>query len=273
MVSTFTRSTTARKLWALPGAYLNALRAPVFEGGVVKVTDASPVISMPCPSFLIEHDRGLVLFDTGVSPKGLKDPKRHIPVLAGKYGMTTGEELAIDSQLKGLGLAPSKVKYVIASHLHFDHAGGLYLFSDSTLLVGAGEWSHAYAPRSTGHHPEFLTDLIETLGFDWIELPGDYDLFGDGSVLILRTPGHTPGELSLVVRLPNRTVVLTGDTCHYRVELEHGLPAQGYCADVAKGTQSIRRLQMVRDAYDADVWIGHDVGDWARLPHAPEHIE
>lgn len=273
MTNTLVRHATARRLWALPGAMLNTLRAPQFSGGMVQETESSPLISMPCPSFLIEHPRGMVLFDTGVSPKGLREPERYIPDLARRFKMTTGEDLAVDSQLGGLGLSLDKVRYVIASHLHFDHAGGVYLFPGSTLLVGAGEWAHAFSPRPTGHHMELLHDLVPTLRFNWIELPGDHDLFGDGSVVILRTPGHTPGELSLMVRLPNRTIILTGDTCHYRVELQHGLPARGYCVDMNQGTQSIRRLQMLRDAYEATVWIGHDVEDWAAMPHAPQQID
>lgn len=273
MVEILPQVTTAKKLWALPGAYLNTLKVPQYVNGMVAVTASSPTIAMPCPSFLIEHDRGLLLFDTGVSPKGLREPERYIPELAHRFEMTTGEDLAIDTQLKGLGIAVNRVNYVVSSHLHFDHAGGLYLFKDSTHLVGTGEWQHAYSPIRKGHHIELITDLLETLPFNWIELPGDLDVFGDGSVIILQTPGHTPGELSLFVRLPNRNILLTGDTCHFRIEYEQGLPAQGYCVDMAQGTQSIRRLQMISQAWDAQVWIGHDIDDWAKLPHSPKYLE
>ncbi len=216
MAGTFVRSKTARRLWALPGALLT-LRQPQFVDGVVAVVDSSPPVQAPCPSFLIEHDRGLVLFDTGVSPKGLKDPERYFPDLARRLKLTISPELGVDAQLLGLGYNPSKVNYVIPSHLHFDHAGGLYLFPDATFLIGAGEMAFAYWPPPSARPYFLLDDLIPTRTFNWIELAADHDLFGDGSVVILRTPGHTPGEVSLLVRLPNRTLILTGDTCHYRV--------------------------------------------------------
>ena len=75
------------------------------------------------------------------------------------------------------------------------------------------------------------------------------------------------------LRLPNRTVILTGDTCHFRVELAHGVPLRGVCTDEQQGVQSIRLLRLLRDAHDAQVWINHDCEDWAMMPHAPEYIE
>jgi glyoxylase-like metal-dependent hydrolase (beta-lactamase superfamily II) len=89
----------------------------------------------------------------------------------------------------------------------------------------------------------------------------DIDLFGDGSVRILSTPGHTPGEVSLLVRLPDRNVILTGDTVHIREALERELT---FSADVdtVSARRSLSRLKLVSAAYDAAVWIAHDEDDW-----------
>jgi glyoxylase-like metal-dependent hydrolase (beta-lactamase superfamily II) len=133
--------------------------------------------------------------------------------------------------------------------------------------------AYAYWPLPAARAVFLLEDLAPTRGFNWIELPRDHDLFGDGSVVILQTPGHTPGEVSLQVRLPNRTVILTGDTCHFRVELEHATPMRGMCINEQQGIQSIRLLRMLRDTQNAQVWINHDRHDWAMMPHAPKYIE
>jgi len=98
------------------------------------------------------------------------------------------------------------------------------------------------------------------------------DLFGDGSLVILFTPGHTPGELSLLVRLGSRNFVLTGDTVHLRAALENEIhfPVD---ADTAAAVQSLRRLKLLRDSADATVWITHDPEDWAEFQHAPHCYE
>jgi glyoxylase-like metal-dependent hydrolase (beta-lactamase superfamily II) len=270
MVSTFVRSATAQKLWALPGALLTT-RAPELRAGTVQRGERA--IQIPCPSFLIQHERGLVLFDTGVSPKGIADPGAYYGELAARLNLQFTPDLAVDAQLGGLGYRPAQVRFVIPSHLHFDHAGGLYLFPDATFLLGAGEMPYAYWPPPSQRATFVLEDLVPIRGFHWVELPGDHDLFGDGSVAILRTPGHTPGEVSLLVRLPNRTVILTGDTCHYGLELEHGMTVAGMVsADEWQASASIRRLQLIRDGLGAEVWINHDPEHWAQRPHAPEAI-
>jgi len=103
-------------------------------------------------------------------------------------------------------------------------------------------------------------------------IDGDFDLFGDGSIQMLKTPGHTPGECSLFVRLPNRKVVLTGDTTHLRAALEGEITMPGD-VDPAAAVLSLRRLKAIRDFHEASLIISHDPEDWAEFPHAPAAIE
>ena len=270
MVQLHVPSATAQRLWALPGAMIWG-RRPVFENGVVRL--GSEPVAAPCPSYLIEHAKGLVLFDAGLSPKGLDDPVAYFGIMAQLYRMEFTPELALDAQLRQLGYALEDVSYVVPSHLHFDHAGGLYLFPDATFFVGAGELSYAYWPPP-GHRRAFLVaDLLPTRDFDWVELGADHDLFGDGSIVILSTPGHTPGEVSLLVRLPSRTLILTGDTCHFCMELDRGMAAIDIpCSDPAQAGRSIRRIRSMRRSLPAEVWVGHDPDHWAQFPHAPEAL-
>ena len=143
MVQLHVPSATAHRLWALPGAMMVG-RRPVFENGVVRL-GTEPVVA-PCPSYLIEHPKGLVLFDTGLSPRGIDDPDAYFGILAQLYKMQFTADLAVDAQLRELGYSLDEISYVVPSHLHFDHAGGLYLFPDATLFVGVGELSYAYWP-------------------------------------------------------------------------------------------------------------------------------
>jgi len=90
---------------------------------------------------------------------------------------------------------------------------------------------------------------------------GDYDLFGDGSIVMLSLPGHTPGNAGLLVQLPGETIILTGDTVHLRANIEWTMPMGGD-HNTSDATNSIRRLQQLRDSFDAKVWIAHDPEDW-----------
>lgn len=97
-------------------------------------------------------------------------------------------------------------------------------------------------------------------------------MFGDGSIVILFTPGPTPGELSLLVRLPDRNFILTGDTVHLREALTAVAPMP-YDADVVQSLRSIRRLNLLKGSADATIWISHDPEDWAEFGHAPHCFE
>jgi glyoxylase-like metal-dependent hydrolase (beta-lactamase superfamily II) len=261
---------TVSRLWALPGATLRG-REPELNNGTIRL-GARPVVS-PCPSYLIEHPRGLVLFDTGVNPKGFEDPVSFFGDIARQWQLETRPELAVDAQIRAVGFRREDVRYVVPSHLHYDHAGGVHLFAGSTIIVGAGELRYAYWPPPSQRRAFLIEDLLPTRAFDWVELGADQDLFGDGSVVVLYTPGHTPGELSLLVRLPSRVMLLTGDTCHFCLELEHGMPAADIpCSDAHLAAQSIRRIRLLRDSLPAEVWIGHDPVHWATYPHAPESL-
>jgi glyoxylase-like metal-dependent hydrolase (beta-lactamase superfamily II) len=228
-------------------------------------------VDRPCPSFLIEHARGLVLFDTGVSPKGLRDPEAYFTEAIRRLNFACDPDLGVDAQILGLGYRLDQVKYVIPSHLHFDHAGGLYLFPNATFLIGEGELGFAYHPDDAERPYYLMEDIRPTRDFRWIETGADFDLFGDGSVIILFSPGHTPGSVALFVRLPQQNLILTGDACHYQHELDHGVADALH--DHARGVASLRRLILLRDSWDAQIWVAHDNDQWLAMPHAPACVE
>ncbi len=166
------------------------------------------------------------------------------------------------------GYQPSQVDYVILSHGHFDHAGGLALFPKARCFVMKGELSYALSPE--GEKPGFMAeDFTPARSFNWTEPTGDHDLFGDGTITMLNTPGHTPGECSLMVRLKSQTVILTGDTLHFREQIEtlEGLSSD---FDPARAAESVKRLVEMERRGEGRLWINHAPEDWAANPHQLE---
>ncbi|HVA68811.1 MAG TPA: N-acyl homoserine lactonase family protein [Candidatus Binataceae bacterium] len=253
----------AKKMWALPGAELTAPASLLMHGG-----DAT-LLQLPCPSFLIEHPKGLVLFDSGCNPKIIDDAAGYWGQVAEHLPIKWSKSETLDKQIAGVGYKPSDVKYVILSHSHLDHSGGLTHFPNATFLVGSNELRYAYWPDADRRWAFILNDFVPTRGYKWLELDNDFDLFGDGSMQFLLTPGHTPGECSLMVNLPNRTFLLTGDTVHLRaaLDLEAGMPID---TDPIQSMKSIHRLKAIRDMQGATLWITHDPDDWKEHPHRVE---
>lgn len=256
----------ARRMWALDSPTLTVEANTLMYG-------LSGMVTIPMPSFLIEHSRGLVLFDTGIAPEAIVDPVAvYGQELADGLGIGGSPDQAVDKQVQALGYRLEDVTHVIASHFHFDHAGGTHLFPHAKHYAGLGELAFAHYPAPIGAFCYMPDQLERTRGFDWREVPGDLDLFGDGSLVLLSMPGHTPGELSLKVRLANRTFLLTGDAVHLRqaLELEYHFPIDW---DTRVAVQSLQRIKRIAEAEEASIWITHDPDDWKTYQHAPACYE
>jgi glyoxylase-like metal-dependent hydrolase (beta-lactamase superfamily II) len=219
-------------------------------------------LRVPVPAFLIDHPKGRVLFDTGLHPDVQRDPHGRLGVLADVFPaeFRPGEEIA--GRLASLDLAADRIDYVILSHLHFDHAGGVATVPNARLVVQRREWE-------AGHDPDLAAALSFAAqdydhGHDVQLVDGEHDLFGDGRVVCLPTHGHTPGHQSLRVRLDGGEVVLTADACYLRRTLERAhLPPQPWDRDAMLA--SLGRLRALRDA-GARLVYGHDAEAWAEVP-------
>jgi glyoxylase-like metal-dependent hydrolase (beta-lactamase superfamily II) len=223
-------------------------------------------VEIPAPSFLIQHERGLVLFDTGIAPEAATDPEGTLgaPHLVDAITSFT-EDQRVDRQIEALGFAVADVTHVVLSHAHYDHAGGLYLFPHTQLFAGQAELPNAFWPHSPIYRGHFhLPDLEATRNYSWNPLSTDHDVFADGSIRILATPGHTPGHLSLLVRLPEGALLLTGDATHLKVGWERSIH-MGFDYSGADAIRSLQRLHRIVEAEAATVWVNHDPDDWARF--------
>lgn len=255
------------KLIALPGAMLTMRESDLMQGGRKDLE-----INLVCPTYLIEHPKGLVLFDTGCHPQVATDPHGYWGKIADFLKVRYSPDLVVDAQIKALGYKLEDVKHVVISHLHLDHAGGMHLFPHAQFFIMEGELPYAYWPQPHARAAFILNDLLPTRNFNWRELTGDTDLFGDGSLIMLKTAGHTPGECSLMVNLARRAIVLTGDTVHIRHQLATLAPMD-VDWDKAMASASIRRLKEMQDRGEARLLISHDPEDWAEFAHAPTAIE
>ncbi|WP_205739805.1 N-acyl homoserine lactonase family protein [Georgenia sp. SYP-B2076] len=248
--------TTAARLWALDAPRMNIDAAHLVVG-------AEGTVSIPLPAFLIEHEQGLVLFDTGMSPLVCEDPALVFGDRPETAMIESNPEQRIDTQLGRLGYRPEDITHVVLSHTHSDHAGGLYLFPQAKFYIGPEEFRWARGTTNQTDHlfnPADLNDEVKE--FDWHEVgPQGLDLFGDGAINVLHTPGHTPGELSSLVRLPSQNIVLTGDTVHLRegMEWDEVDPSDW---DYDEARRSIAALKNLQETERAKVWISHDPRDW-----------
>jgi len=213
-------------------------------------------IRVPVPCFLIEHPQGLVLFDSGMHPQTQADAVGRLGPVASVFSVTfsPGEEVA--ARLAGLGVDAARVRYLVNSHLHFDHSGGNALIPNAQLVVQRREWSAGHDADEIVKQFYFPADY--QLGHDVRVVDGQHDLFGDGRLVCLPTHGHTPGHQSLRVRLDS------GDVCYLRRTLET-LHLPPIVDDPAAMLRSLAALRALRDA-GARLIVGHDPDDWATVP-------
>jgi len=218
-------------------------------------------VTIPVNMWVIDHPKGLVVFDTGnnvaISDGGCK--KYWEAALCDGLKPSQKRDDVIDAQLKKLGFSADRVKAVITSHAHLDHIGNIKLFPKAVHVIQKKELYQAWWPEKFQRGGVFVMGDFDgpARDFNYLELDGDYDLFGDGSVTVLSTPGHTLGHQSVRVKLPSgKTIVMAQDAIWVRENME-GYPA-GLNYSVKDYNNSINRLKMIRDLENADLYYGHD---------------
>ncbi|MDH3598429.1 MAG: N-acyl homoserine lactonase family protein [Candidatus Tectomicrobia bacterium] len=224
-------------------------------------------IKIPINMWILDHPKGLVVYDTG-NNVAISDGQCKTHWVAGlcdfaKPSQTRND--VIDQQLEKLGYKVSDVKIVITSHSHLDHIGNIEMFPKAIHVMQKKELYQAWWPEKfqrTGVH--VMADYDDARDFTYLELDGDYDLFGDGSVIVLSTPGHTMGHQSVKVKLPETgPVILSGDAIWMEENLE-GYPA-GLNYSVLDYTNSVNRLKMMRDIENAKLWFGHSAKQYGAM--------
>jgi N-acyl homoserine lactone hydrolase len=219
-------------------------------------------VTIPISMWVIDHPKGLVVFDTG-NNAAVSDGQCQKHWVAGNCDFlkpSQKREDVIDAQLKKLGYSTDKVKAVITSHAHLDHIGNIKLFPKAVHVIQKKELYQAWWPEKFQREGGvFVVADFDgpARDFNYLELDGDYDLFGDGSITVLSTPGHTLGHQSVRVKLASgKTMVIAQDAIWMKENLE-GYPA-GLNYSVKDYNNSITRLKMIRDLENAELYFGHD---------------
>ena len=214
-------------------------------------TETTKPFTFSC--YVIRHGADVMVWDTGYLP--------------GSVPNATNKPLA--DLLKQINVSPDDVKFVGASHFHADHTGQLGPFRNATLLIGKGDWDgiNANPPMGGANVKGFAEWIAEKRNVE--ALSGDKDVFEDGTVMMLRAPGHTPGHSILLVRLKGMgPVILSGDAVHFHENYEHdGVP--GFNFDRAQTLASIQRVKQLEMNLKATVIIQHDPRDIGKLPPFP----
>ena len=234
----------------------------------VKENEGKP-IALTNSCYLIKHAKGWLLWETGYSesllammPKGYPTPN---------LSWVWKNPKTLTQQIADLGLTPAQINYVGFSHAHPDHIGNGSLFTGATLYIQESEYDFYLGPK--GKPPSPPANWEKLRGNTTVKLKGDYDLFGDGSVTILTSTGHTPGHQSLLVKLPHTgPVLLTGDAVHFRDNWDTPrAPVQNY--DKEATIRSVEKLKGVAAQNKAQVWINHDAAQTATLKLAPAYYD
>jgi glyoxylase-like metal-dependent hydrolase (beta-lactamase superfamily II) len=211
--------------------------------------------------YLIKHAQGWFLWDTGI-PDAVAAMPDGLPA-ADPKAVHWYRPKTLAAQLEQIGVKPSDVKAMAVSHTHPDHIGNVEMFPAAMLYVQKAE----YEWPGTNNQPRFKPEHPVTL------LEGDRDIFGDGSLVILSTPGHTPGHQSLLVKLPKTgEVLLTGDAVHFKSNWDNRrVPSLNFNKE--QTVASMEKIAATLKKDNAQLWINHDKAQRDGLKLAPEFYD
>ena len=269
---------------ASPQSAVQGLRLYVLDGGSIITNNPEQFgltreqvknTNFSCAVYLIVHPRGTLLFDTGLGDRYFGRPFNEVtvgdrpdpPSTAGFVLVTK----TLKSQLEQIGYPPAKINYFALSHPHPDHIGNANDFASATFLVHQGDYDMMFGPNVK---PEAVNPSYAALKNSKTKIiEGDYDVFGDGTVVLLFTPGHTPGHQSLYVKLAKTGgVVLSGDLYHYAEDVKlDSMPEREKAPGITEASR--KRLQEFLAKTGAQLWVGHDINFFSRQKHAPEYYD
>ena len=228
---------------------------------------------IPVPFFLLAHPAGHTIIDGGSSVEVATDPR-------GRWGDATDTYLPVldkadgcVEQLRRLGIEPEEVRYVLQSHLHLDHTGAIGRFPNATHIVQRLEYEYAFTPDWFAKGGYIRADF-DRPDLNWHFLSGQtddrYDVYGDGTLTTVFTPGHAPGHQSFLVRLQNSKPMLLTIDAAYTLDHWNEKALPGFLVSAVDSVRSVRKLRALAEKTGADVVTGHDPDAWPAFKKAPE---
>jgi N-acyl homoserine lactone hydrolase len=220
------------------------------------------------PCFLIKHPDGWVLWDLGLGDQYLghkfEDKKHQVGLMV---------SISLIDQLKQIDLKPDNIRYVILSHTHFDHTGNITLFPHTVFLMQKSEYQYIEHQGKPGFSRVDQQVLRILKNQPKILLNGDYDVFGDGTIKVLSTPGHTPGHESLEILLSHQgVIILSGDLYHTRKAYREKL-IPVFNTSSAETLSSMNRINAILRNTHGRLIIQHDESDFSSLPKFPNYLD
>ena len=246
----------------------------MFDVGTLKSANPQPLLDrgitvtdMSVSAYLVIHPRGLLLFDTGVISDELIKPEGTTEARATVHKTLTG-------QLAEIGYKPGDITYLAVSHNHYDHTANANEFAGATWVAQQSERAVMFPDKPPEKQNNAAVRFSALKDAKTRMLDGDYDVFGDGSVVLLLTPGHTPGHQCLYVKLARTGgVVLSGDLYHYPAErsLKDFNPYGGKTSETEIASRA--KIEAFLQEHKAQIWIGHDILQFATLKKSPQYYE
>lgn len=263
----------SRSMMEAPGGRFEQLK--VLRG----LLSGKPPVRIPCPTYLIRHpSAGAIVVDTGLHPSIATDGRENLGRLAARFGrpeLKAGEDLP--AQLRRRGLDPGEIPVVVLTHLHLDHTSAIAEFPRSTFVVSETEWTAATRgprPLLNGYrraHLDFAFDY-RTIDFgragidSYASFGRSFDLFGDGSIRLVFTPGHSAGHMSVILHLEERDFAIGGDAVYMTAQLEGDAPLPPRPFDAHNYRRSLQELRLFHRQFpDAVITPGHDPEFYEKL--------
>lgn len=265
--------TWSRSLMESPGGHFLTLKL------LWALLSGKEAVSMPCPTFLIRHpSAGAIVVDTGLHPSIATDGEENFGRLGARFSKPSLESGGdLPAQLRKRGLDPGEIPVVVMTHMHIDHTSAISEFPKSTFVVSEIEWAAATtgpSPLLNGYrrvHYDYAFDF-RTIDFDrggidsYATFGRAFDLFGDGSLRLAYTPGHSAGHMSVIARLEKRDFVIGGDATYTQGQLEGSAPLAPRPFDAHNYRRSLQELKLFKREYpQAIVTPGHDPDFYAAL--------
>ncbi|MDO6725111.1 N-acyl homoserine lactonase family protein [Celeribacter halophilus] len=228
---------------------------------------------IPVPFFLLTHPKGHTLIDGGIAVEAARDPAKYWGPVSEVFKIEMDESEGCIEQIEKLGIKPEDIRFALFSHLHLDHTGSVGRIPTATHIVQRSEFEYAKNPDwyAAG---AYIRDDIDRSDINWHFLEGVeddfYDVYGDGTLTTVFTPGHAPGHMSVMLNLPNTGPLLLTIDAAYTTDHweERSLP--GFVSSAVDAVRSVQKLRALADKTEAMVVTGHDPDEWSKLKKAPD---
>ena len=217
--------------------------------------------------YVIQHPKGNLMWDAGLPESLIGLPE---PYTSPDGAFTVSRKDSVLNQLKQIGMTPDDFEYISLSHTHFDHSGHANVFKNATWLVQKDEYDFVTGEEVQEKNPDMYNAIKDLKNIKKID--GDYDVFGDGTVVLKYMPGHTPGHQALFLDLKEHgPLLLSGDLYHFSENREFKrIPIFNY--DVKQTRESMKKFEVFAQEMKAKVYLQHQKDDFNKMPKAPKYL-